>query len=64
MNVHVDETRCDHGAGDVQDGLAFKRFEMLADRRDDSVADSHVANGIERHNGIDDSAARDEKTRH
>ncbi len=64
MNVHVDETGCDHPAGDVQHGLAFIGFEVLADLRDDSVADSHVANGIERHNGIDDSAARDEKRRH
>jgi hypothetical protein len=37
---------------------------VLADLRDDSVADSHVAHGIEQHYGIDDSAARDEESRH
>ena len=64
VNVHVDETGCDHRAHDIQHGFAFTGFEVLADLRDDSVADPHVANGIERRNGIDDSAARDEKTRH
>ena len=64
MHVHVDETRRDDRAGGVEHALAFIGFEMLADLGDDSVSDPHVADGIQRRDGIDDSAARDEKRRH
>ncbi len=60
--MHIDEPRRDDGTGSVDDFLATGGLEMLPYLRDDAVADSQIAQGVQRAGGIDDSGTLYERS--
>jgi hypothetical protein len=63
VDMHVDEPGRDDRAARIDD-LGIARVQVLADLRDQAIAQENVPHGVEVLRGVDDAATADEQRNH